>query len=139
MCKVVLVGAGAPVLFGNVPEAMARRFVTHPHGDVANAVGAITSRFLLRESVSIEPLRRGGVELYDHRGKRELPSLPAALSEARAFLKTALLARAAELGLKDTSIELSEEVREDYADFSKRTRTELVIAHVEAVLTGMPG
>lgn len=139
MCKVVLVGAGAPVLFGNVPEAMARRFVTHPHGDVANAVGAITSRFLLRESVSIEPLKRGGVELYDHRGKRELPSLEAALSEARAFLKATLAARATELGLKDTSIELSEEVREDYADFSKRTRRELIIAHVEAVLTGMPG
>ena len=138
-CKVVLVGAGAPVLFQNVPEAMARRQVSHPDGDVANAVGAITSEFLLRESVSIEPIKRGGVELYDHRGKREFPTLDDALAEARAFLRDTLHARATELGLRDVRFELHEDVLMDYADFSRRTRQELVIARVEALLTGMPG
>jgi len=136
--KVVLVGAGAPVLFANVPAAMARRLVSPPDGDVANAVGAIASRFLLRESVTIEPLKRGGVELYDHRGKRELASLAEAQAEARAFLQATLTARAAALGLKETVYALHEEVLEDYADFSRRSRKELVIARLEAVLTGMP-
>jgi hypothetical protein len=137
-CTVVLVGAGAPVLFDGVPDAMAQRLVTHPHGDVANAVGAITSQFLLRDSVSIEPLRRGGVELFDHHGKRAFASLEAALGEARAHLHDALHARAAALGLRSPHFELREEVLEDYADFSRRTRKELIIARVHALLTGMP-
>jgi N-methylhydantoinase A/oxoprolinase/acetone carboxylase beta subunit len=136
--KVVLVGAGAPVLFQNVPEAMARRMVTHPDGDVANAVGAITSQFLLRASVSIEPVKRGGVELFDHAGKRPFPTLEAALAEARTLLRERLHERARQLGLCAPQFELHEEVLMDYADFSRRARTELVIARVEALLTGMP-
>jgi N-methylhydantoinase A/oxoprolinase/acetone carboxylase beta subunit len=137
-CTVVLVGAGAPVLFQHVPEAMAQRQVSPPDGDVANAVGAITSQFLLRESVSIEPVKRGGVELFDHRGKREFPTLEAALEEARRLLRETLHARAAELRLREPHFELHEDVLMDYADFSRRARTELVIARVEALLTGMP-
>lgn len=138
-CNVVLVGAGAPVLFQSVPEAMARRLLSHPDGDVANAVGAITSQFLLRESVSIEPVKRGGVELFDHRGKRFFETLESALEEARGLLRDGLHARAAALGLREPHFELREEVLMDYADYSRRARTELVIARVEAVLTGMPG
>ncbi|HKJ00775.1 MAG TPA: hydantoinase/oxoprolinase family protein [bacterium] len=137
--KVVLVGAGAPVLFESVPEAMARRLVMHPDGDVANAVGAITSQFLLRESVSIEPVKRGGVELFDHHGKRPFPSLADALEEAHTLLRETLHARATALGLRDPHFELHEDVLEDYADFSRRARKELIIARVEALLTGMPG
>ena len=43
------------------------------------------------------------------------------------------------LGLGGTHLEWREELIEDYADFSRRTRKELVIARVEAILTGMPG
>ena len=137
-CTVVLVGAGAPVLFQNVPEAMARRMVHHPDGDVANAVGAITSQFLLRESVSIEPTKRGAVELFDHRGKRAFATLDEALAEARRLLRATLHERAAQLRLREPIFELHEEVLEDYADFSRRARKELVIARVHATLTGMP-
>ncbi len=137
-CTVVLVGAGAPVLFQNVPEAMARRMVHPPDGDVANAVGAITSQFLLRESVSIEPTQRGAVELFDHRGKQTFATLAEALEEGRRLLHTTLHERAAQLGLRAPAFELHEEVLEDYADFSRRARKELVIARVHATLTGMP-
>jgi hypothetical protein len=78
------------------------------------------------------------VELYDHRGKRELASFAEALAEARAFLHATLTGRADALGLKDTAYALHEEVLEDYADFSRRSRKELVIARLEAILTGMP-
>jgi hypothetical protein len=137
-CPLVLVGAGAPVLYADAPPSLRRRMVSPQDGDVANALGAITTHFLLRDGVTIEPLKRGGVELFDHHGKRFFPSLAAAQRDARAMLKERLEARARALRLKDLSFELSEEVVEDYAEFSRRGRKELVIARLEAVLTGMP-
>jgi len=135
---VVLVGAGAPVLFGTPAPGLAGRLLAPPHGDVANAVGAITSAFLLRESVSIEPVVGGGVELFDHEGKRPFPGLAEALAHARDWLRTTLGARAAALGLRHDGVQLSEEVLEDYAPLSRRARKELVIAHVRGQVTGVP-
>jgi hypothetical protein len=65
--------------------------------------------------------------------------LAEARTEARRMLEARLRERAAALGLMDTELHISEEVIEDYADFSRRTRKELVLARMEAVLTGMPG
>jgi N-methylhydantoinase A/oxoprolinase/acetone carboxylase beta subunit len=135
---IVLVGAGAAVLYGKSPASLARRMIAPADGDVANALGAITSSFLLRESVSVEPLRYGGVELYDHRGKEAFPTLPVALAEGRRRIETVLQERARALRLGGTELTWREEVIEDYAEFSKRTRKELVIARLEGVLTGMP-
>ena len=118
---------------------LGQRVVAHPDGDVANALGAVTSRFLLRETVSVEPLpREKGVEVFDHQGKTFFPTLEEGMAHARATLTTAVESRAAELGLVETHLEIKEEVIEDYADFSRRTRKELVIARVEAVMTGIP-
>ena len=136
--RVVLVGAGAPVLFEKVPQAMNQRLVTHPDGDVANAVGAISSRFILRENVTLEPVRYGGVELFDHQGKTFFPDLQSGLEHARAHLRNLLEAQAREHRLTHTDLRIHEEVIEDYADYSKRGRKELIIAHVEGMLTGMP-
>ncbi len=137
-CPVVLVGAGAPLLYADAPAAQQRRMISPADGDVANALGAITTRFLLRESVTIEPLRRGGVELYDHRGKRFFPALADAQAHARAALQAQLEERARALRLKDVAFRIDEEVIEDYAEFSRRARKELVIARLHATLTGMP-
>ncbi|MDH5752466.1 MAG: hypothetical protein OEZ59_08625 [Deltaproteobacteria bacterium] len=135
---VVLVGAGAPLLFGNLPGPLGKRVVFPEHGDVANALGAVTSEFVLRERVSIEPVYAGGVELFDHEGKTFFADLATALQRARALLKERLEDAARRHRLGGTSLSLSEEIIEDYADYSRRTRRELVIAHVEGVLTGMP-
>jgi hypothetical protein len=136
---IVMVGAGAPVLYGKAPACLLQRMTVPLDGDVANALGAVTSQFVLRESVSIEPMRYGGVELYDHRGKQYFPSLSDALTEARKRLKASLMERARALSLTDTDFKLDEFVLEDYAEFSRRAHRELVIARVEALLTGMPG
>ena len=61
------------------------------------------------------------------------------MQAAKAQMETRLRERAAELGLEQPAIEFVEEVIEDYADYSRRTRKELVLARVEAVLTGLPG
>jgi len=135
---IVLVGAGAPVLYGTAPECLRRRMVTPDDGDVANAVGAITSSFLLRESVTVEPLRNGGVELYDHAGKSVFAEIAEALAEGRRRIESALSSRAKALRLADMRWNWREEIIEDYADYSKRTRKDLVIARLEGVLTGMP-
>ncbi|MCZ6556837.1 MAG: hypothetical protein O7A69_03555 [SAR324 cluster bacterium] len=135
----VLVGAAAPMLFGQAPGPLRERLLKPNHGDVANAVGAITSRFVLRESVTVEPVKRGGVEVFDHQGKQGFASLREGLAHARRLLDNQLRASGDALGLQDVHLELREEVFEDYADFSSRTRKELVIARVEAILTGMPG
>jgi hypothetical protein len=135
---IVLVGAGAPVLYGDLPEAMAKRIVVPPGGDVANALGAITSSFLLRESVSIEPLRYGGVELYDHHGKETFPNLETALVEGRRRIETVLMERAKSLRLTGIELTWHENRIEDYVEFSKRTQKEVVVARLEGVLTGMP-
>jgi len=88
----------------------------------------------------VEPLPRDkGVEVFDHQGKTFFPTLDEGMAYAREHLTNAVQERAAQLGLVDTHLELKEEVLEDYADFSRRTRKELVIARVEAVLTGIPG
>lgn len=136
--KIVLVGAGAPVLFEKVPPTMAQRLVVHPDGDVANAVGAITSRFVLRENVTLEPVRYGGVEMFDHLGKTFYPDLETGLEHARTHLRTLLESRAQALRLTGTTLAIHEDIYEDYADYSKRGRKELVIAHLEALLAGMP-
>ncbi len=135
---IVLVGAGAPVLYGNAPAALAQRMIAPRDGDVANALGAITSSFLLRASVSIEPLRYGGVELYDHRGKATFPTLEEAVAEGRRRIEAELTQRAQVLRLGSTELTWREEQIEDYVEFSKRTRKELVIARLEGVVTGMP-
>jgi hypothetical protein len=101
------------------------------HGEVANAVGAVTSRFMLRETVTVEPVKRGGVEVFDHQGKRPFATVEEGLAHARAALEQRLTADGEALGLSDTRLEWNEEVIEDYADFSRRTRKELVIARVE--------
>jgi len=137
-CAIVLAGAGAPVLYADAPQAIRKRAIAPGDGDVANALGAITTRFLLRESATIEPVRRGGVEVFDHRGKRYFPTLAAALAYARAALEANLEGRAGELKLTGTHLAVREEIVEDYAEFSRRARKELVIARVEATLTGMP-
>ena len=137
-CPIVLAGAGAPVLYAAAPASLRQRAVAPADGDVANALGAITTRFLLRESVTIEPLKRGGVELYDHQGKRAFPDLAQAQAHARTALRAQLETRAQSLRLQDVRLEFSEEVIEDYAEFSRRARKELVIARIGAVLTGMP-
>jgi len=135
----VLVGAAAPLFFSRAPDWLRPSLHTPEHGDVANAVGAVASRFVLRDTATIEPLRNGGVELFDHRGKRAFASFAEAQAEARRILEARLLERAEALGLEDAEFRLTEEVIEDYADFSRRTRRELVLARLEAVLTGMPG
>ena len=137
-CPVVLVGAGAPVLYADAPAAQRRRMVSPADGDVANALGAVTTRFLLRESVTIEPVRRGGVELFDHQGKRSFATLAEAQAHARATLRHQLEDRARALHLKDVAFQIDEELIEDYAEFSRRARKELVIARTHATLTGMP-
>jgi hypothetical protein len=135
---IVLVGAGAPVLYAKSPRSLAQRMITPGDGDVANALGAITSSFLLRESVSLEPLRYGGVELYDHHGKETFPALELAEAEGRRRIEQALRDRAKALRLGGTELSWREERVEDYVEFSKRSRKELVIARLEGVLTGMP-
>jgi hypothetical protein len=137
-CPIVLAGAGAPVLYAAAPASLRQRAVAPADGDVANALGAITTRFLLREDFTIEPVRQGGVELYDHQGKRHFATLALALAYARAALEAKLQGRAAELALTDTRLNVREEIVEDYAEFSRRARKELVIARVAATLTGMP-
>jgi N-methylhydantoinase A/oxoprolinase/acetone carboxylase beta subunit len=134
----VLVGAAAPMLFAGVPGPLGERTVQPEHGEVANAVGAVTSRFMLRETVTVEPVKRGGVEVFDHQGKRPFATVEEGLAHARAALEQRLTADGEALGLSDTRLEWNEEVIEDYADFSRRTRKELVIARVEVILTGLP-
>jgi hypothetical protein len=136
---IVLVGAGAPMMFSHVPASLREWLRVPAHGDVANALGAVASRFVWRESATLEPLRYGGVELFDHHGKRALPSLEEGLAEAKRVLEARLRERAAAEHVADPRVRFREEIIEEYADFSKRTRKELVLARVEAVLTGMPG
>ena len=126
------------MLYGKAPASLARRMIAPADGDVANALGAITSSFLLRESISVEPLRYGGVELYDHRGKEAFPSLDEAMAEGRRRIEAVLKDRAQALRLGGTELTWRDEVIEDYVEFSKRTHKELVIARLEGVLTGMP-
>ena len=112
--------------------------MTHPDGAGAKRVGAITSHCRLRESVSIAPLKQGRVELYDHQGKREFASFAEALEHGRALLRDTLEKRAGELGLSGTHFEITEDILEDYADYSRRAHKALVIARTEAPLTAMP-
>jgi N-methylhydantoinase A/oxoprolinase/acetone carboxylase beta subunit len=137
--EVVLVGAGAPMMFARAPAGLRPWLVVPEHGDVANAVGAVASRFVWRESATLEPLRHGGVDLFDHHGKRPFATLAQGLAEARRVLEARLRARADAMGLVQPELRFREEVIEDYAEFSRRTRKEFVLARVEAVLTGMPG
>ena len=138
-CPVVLAGAGAPVLFDGAPGELGEVMEIPEHGEVANALGAITSQFVLRENLSLEPVKSGGVEMFDHHGKTFFDSLEEGLAHGRAQLHEILHGRATELGLHGVHYELREDVLEDYADYSRRARKQLVIARLEATLTGMPG
>jgi N-methylhydantoinase A/oxoprolinase/acetone carboxylase beta subunit len=143
---VVLVGAGAPMLFRETATALlppadmptTPPLVVPEHGDVANAVGAIASHFTLRETVTVEPLRYGRVELFDHEGKQEFDSLADGLAHAHRTVRQRLEERADALGLGEVHLDVREELMEQYADFSARTRKELVIARVHGIVTGMP-
>lgn len=134
----VLVGAGAKPLFSLVPEPLKSRLICPQHMEVANAVGAITSAFVFRESYSIEPLARKGVELFDHQGKETFPDLAHALKEARKRMEATLNKQAKQRRLKEIQVEITEEIIEEYADLSRRTRKEFVIARIHGTLKGLP-
>ncbi len=83
----------------------------------------------------MKPLYRKG----NSQGKTAFPTLAEGLAHARAALPKQLTAAGEALGLTETQLETSEEIIEDQADFSSRTRKELVIARLEPILKGMPG
>ena len=134
----ILVGAGASLLFDAVPRSVASWVQKPRHGAVANAVGAICSPFILRLGATVEPRKGGDVEVFavGRRARFDTPAL--GIEAARGWLCERLEEEAARLNLHDAQLHIAVEKTEDYADFSKRQRRELVIARLRACLQGYP-
>jgi N-methylhydantoinase A/oxoprolinase/acetone carboxylase beta subunit len=103
-----VIGIGAPVHF-YLPEAarlLETQAIIPPHADVANAIGAITSRVLVQVKLEIAPGEHGR---YILAGLPEAPTF-GAFDEAQRFaveqLKRLARQRAREAGTNETRVEI---------------------------------
>ncbi len=103
-----VVGIGAPI-HAYLPDA-AKLFETRPiipeHADVANAIGAITSRVVVQKTIEISPSDAGGYRIAGLRGTPQFSDFVAAHEHAVAALQTLVRQEAEEAGTSDTRVEI---------------------------------
>jgi N-methylhydantoinase A/oxoprolinase/acetone carboxylase beta subunit len=132
-----VVGIGAPVA-AYLPEAcrlLGTRPIVPRYAEVANAVGAVVSKVVVRATVRVRPGRLGNYVFYAPDGRREFPALPAAVRAAREHVVELARSRASRFGTTE------KQVRVDVSRRTGRLRdgsTQLLEVAIEGTLTGAP-
>ena len=103
-----VVGIGAPVhiYLSDAAELLETDAIIPEHADVANAIGAITSRVVIEKIIEISPSDTGGYILSGLPNAPEFGDFHDAHEHATAELQTVVRKQAAEAGTSDTRVEI---------------------------------
>jgi len=128
-----VIGLGAPVhLF--LPQAarlLGAEAIIPPHADVANAVGAITSRVVVARQARIEPNAAGGYAVHGVADTRDFDRLDAAHAYAAGELERAVRQQARIAGTAADRVELDAHDRiSSAADGTEIFLERILTAHV---------
>jgi len=132
-----VVGIGAPVA-AYLPAAcrlLGTRPIVPPHAEVANAVGAVVSKVVVRATVRVRPGRLGNYVFYAPDGRREFATLPPAVGAAREHVVELARQKARGFGTAE------KQVRVDVSRRMGRLRdgsAQLLEVVIEGTLSGTP-
>ncbi|MDP6438177.1 MAG: DUF1638 domain-containing protein [Candidatus Brocadiia bacterium] len=132
---VVGIGAPAGVFIPEAGRLLGARVVVPPHAEVANAVGAVAGKVIVREAVSIRPNEAGSFIMMGPLGRREFGRLRDAQKEAARHLVFCLRQRAEEYGTDQRDVSINVTERTGRLDDGSSQLLELV---VEGLLEGPP-
>jgi hypothetical protein len=106
--KYPVIGIGAPtyVYLADAARLLETDAVIPSDADVANAIGAITSRVLVQRSVEISPADNGAYRLAGMADAPEFRGFQDAHDHAIAGLQQLVRQQAAEAGTSDTRVEI---------------------------------
>lgn len=132
-----IVAIGAPVepFFPKVGEYLGGPVVIPPHAEVANAIGAIASEVVVRESATIRPGEIANYVVHTRSGRSEYDDLTQAIESAKT--ETAALARERASYAGTASRQVRHTVDERRA-FSSHGEDVLVEVLVQTTVTGKP-
>jgi hypothetical protein len=109
---VIAIGAPAEAYLPDVARILSCRLIVPPDADVANAVGAITSEVIIRESADIVPGEDGNFIYSSARSRREFVRVDDAIRFARAELLDIIQRNALEAGTESRNVLIRLERRE---------------------------
>lgn len=132
-----VIGIGAPIgyFLPRAAKLLETEAILPQHADVANAIGAITSRIVVRRRVKIHPAERGGFSLEGLPGATHFPTLTKAEAFAREALRDLVLRLAREAGTGETRVLIDSEDRNVQLSGGDKIFLERILT---ASLTGHP-
>ncbi len=103
-----IVGIGAPVhlFLEKAASLLGARAILPEHADVANAIGAVTSRVMIRRQVKIRPSQSGGFLIEGLPGARRFLDFEEAMQEAEEGLLVLVRELARASGTSETAVEI---------------------------------
>ncbi len=103
-----IIGIGAPVhlFLAEAASLLGAEAILPEHADVANAIGAVTSRVLIRRQVKIRPSQAGGFLLEGLPGAKRFLEFDEAMTEAEEGVTRLVRQLALASGTSETSVEI---------------------------------
>ncbi len=103
---IVAIGAPAGVYMPEVGRLLSARVVVPEHADVANAIGAITSKIIVSETATIQPGESGDYIVHTSVERREFEDLPSARTCAERIVADLVRRKAPLYGTNESDIRL---------------------------------
>jgi N-methylhydantoinase A/oxoprolinase/acetone carboxylase beta subunit len=103
-----IIGIGAPVhlFLSEAASLLGAEAILPEHADVANAIGAVTSRVRVRRQVKIRPSQAGGFVIEGLPGAKRLLDFEEAMTQAEEGLTRLVRELALASGTSETSVEV---------------------------------
>lgn len=132
---IVAIGAPVRAFMPAVGEALSAKVIIPDHADVANAIGAITSKVVVGESASIRPSDTGDYIVHTSVEKREFDHMAHAREFAESVVVDRLRSKAPLYGTDESSIRLRVEERQGKLATGEQVFLEMTI---EGTIEGQP-
>lgn len=116
---VVGLGASAPSYYPAVGDRLHCRMILPPHAGVANAIGAVVGRVIVRQSGTVTSPGEGRYRAHLETGPEDFPSADEALARLEASLRANAGAAARAAGAEGVQITVAREVRTASAEARK--------------------
>lgn len=132
---VVGIGAPAGAFLPDAGRLVEARVIVPTHAEVANALGAISGKVIIRETISIRPDEAGSFIMMSPLGRKEFGRLADAQNEATGYLVHYLREKAGEFGTNEREVMIH--VTEKTGQLADGSRQFLELL-VEGMLVGAP-
>ncbi|MEN6643018.1 MAG: DUF1638 domain-containing protein [Armatimonadia bacterium] len=132
-----IVACGAPVhpFFPEVARRLNARLVIPRHAEVANAIGAVASEVVARETAIVRPGELAAYVVHSRAGKREYDKLETALEAAKAEAQRLAVERAGRSGAAQPQVRLDVDERRALLADGQEELIEVIVA---ATASGRP-